>query len=264
MTDQPQNQLQVVNETPTEVAFGNSAQFEHSQRVAKMLSVSSMIPEIFRNNIPNTMIALEMANRIGATPLMVMQNLYIVHGKPSWSSTFIISAINACGRFGPLRFDVTGEGETLACIAWCNERKTGEKLAGPKITFEMAKAEGWVSKAGSKWKTMPELMIRYRAAAFFGRLYAPDILMGMHTVEEIDDFTLMSTPEQETRIENLLRTCSYDDQRKRTVEFKLNNGMSQGEAYKIISELTEAQLDPITQGGNYSQGDISDKVKSIT
>ena len=51
----------------------------------------------------------------------------------------------------------------------------------------MANAEGWVSKAGSKWKTMPELMMRYRAAAFFGRLYAPEITMGMHSVEEVVD-----------------------------------------------------------------------------
>jgi len=51
----------------------------------------------------------------------------------------------------------------------------------------MAAAEGWATKAGSKWKTMPELMLRYRAAAFFGRLYAPDILMGMQTAEEAVD-----------------------------------------------------------------------------
>lgn len=53
--------------------------------------------------------------------------------------------------------------------------------------MEMAKAEGWVGKSGSKWKTMPELMIRYRAAAFWGRLYVPEIMMGMHTMEEIED-----------------------------------------------------------------------------
>jgi hypothetical protein len=55
----------------------------------------------------------------------------------------------------------------------------------------MAKAEGWLTKTGSKWITMPELMLKYRAAAFFGRLYAPEVLMGMQTSEEVIDITPM-------------------------------------------------------------------------
>jgi hypothetical protein len=34
---------------------------------------------------------------------------------------------------------------------------------------------------------MPELMLRYRSAAFFARLYAPDITLGMQTAEEVED-----------------------------------------------------------------------------
>jgi hypothetical protein len=97
------NQLVKIEQQQTEVqtTFGDSASFEHAQRVAKMLSSSNLIPKEYQGNIQNTMIALEMANRIGATPLMVMQNLYIIHGKPSWSSSFIIAAINACKKFSP-------------------------------------------------------------------------------------------------------------------------------------------------------------------
>lgn len=170
----------------TESAFSLKT-FDHAQRVAKMLSSSTLIPKEYQGNIQNTMIALEMANRIGASPLMVMQNLYIVNGKPGWSSTFIISAINSCGRFEPLRFDLTGFGDTMKCIAWTLIKGKEDRVEGPAITMEMAKAEGWLAKNGSKWKTMPELMIRYRAAAFFGRLYAPEILMGMQTMEEVID-----------------------------------------------------------------------------
>lgn len=168
-------------------SFGDSASFEHAQRVAKMLSSSNLIPKEYQGNVQNTMIALEMATRIGASPLMVMQNLYIVHGKPSWSSSFIIAAINSCKKFSPLRFDVSGEGEQRGCMAWAYDLATNDKLEGPRVTMEMAKKEGWVNKAGSKWQTMPELMLRYRAAAFFGRLYAPEILMGMQTAEEATD-----------------------------------------------------------------------------
>lgn len=180
-----ENQTEV--ERVPEVSSFSIATFDHAQRVAKMLSSSSLIPKEFQGNIQNTMIALEIANRIGASPLMVMQNLYIVHGKPSWSSTFIIAALNSCKRFSPLRFELSGDGDSMECFAWAYELETKDKIVGPTVTMKMAKAEGWVDKNGSKWKTMPTLMIRYRAAAFFGRLYAPEILMGMHSQDEVID-----------------------------------------------------------------------------
>jgi hypothetical protein len=204
------NKLSEIKETGLNV-FSSAENFELAQRIAKSLSASTLVPKEYQNNIPNTMIALEMASRIGASPLMVMQHLYIVHGKPSWSSSFLISAINTSGKFEPLRFDIkkgerkkftytiyTGFGQNrkpvqksielndLRCIAWTKD-KNGSKLESPEVTIEMALVEGWYDKEGSKWKTMPELMIRYRSAAFFSRLYCPEITMGMQTAEEVVD-----------------------------------------------------------------------------
>lgn len=183
------NTLQVISEPTIQNGFSDSASFEHAQRVAKMLSASNLIPEAYRNNIQNTMIALEMANRIGATPLMVMQNLHVIQGKPSWSSAFVIAAINSCKKFSPLRFVLKGKGDKMQCFARAKDLTTGKMVNGVMVTMVMAIAEGWVSKAGSKWKTMPELMIQYRAAAFFGRLYVPEIMMGMLTAEEVQDIS---------------------------------------------------------------------------
>lgn len=177
---------EIVRQIPNESSFSVQG-FEHAQRVAKMLASSNLIPANYQNNIQNTMIAMEMANRIGASPLMVMQNLNVIQGKPSWSSSFIIASLNSCKRFSPLRFEMGGEGEEYGCLAWAYDNSTKDKLQGPKVTWKMVKEEGWLAKSGSKWKTMPELMFRYRAAAFFGRLYAPDILMGMQTAEEVQD-----------------------------------------------------------------------------
>lgn len=181
------------------------ANFDHTQRVAKMLCTSDLVPKRYQGNIQNTMIALEMAGRIGAVPLMVMQHLYVVNGTPGWSSTFMIASINSCGRFNSLRYEMSGAQGSMdrQCIAWTVEKyiKIPENirtladayaanlpvLEGPPITMSMAKAEGWLDKAGSKWKTMPELMIRYRSAAFWTRLYAPEITMGLQTQEEVID-----------------------------------------------------------------------------
>jgi hypothetical protein len=193
--------------------FSNTQSFEHAQRIAKMLSSSNLVPTDYRGNMANTLVALEMANRVGASPLAVMQNMYVIEGRPSWSSSFIIAALNSCGRYEPLRFEVEDLGkkeitydvwegpkgqrqkrqakatiDDKACYAWTMD-KSGHRLEGPKITISMAVAEGWYTKPGSKWVTMPELMLRYRAAAFFGRLYAPELLMGMQTTEEVNDVT---------------------------------------------------------------------------
>lgn len=170
-----------ITETPAPLSS-----FETAQRQAKALSASDLVPAQYKGNVANTLVALEIANRIGASPLMVMQNLHIIHGRPSWSSTFVIAAINGSGKFTALRF-VGDLNKGIKAVA--TEKATGEPIEGPLVTMEMAKAEGWLNKAGSKWQTMPELMMRYRAAAFFGRLYAPEITMGMHSAEEVIDIT---------------------------------------------------------------------------
>ena len=166
--------------------FSSAESFELSQRIGTAISKSTIIPDTYKNNLSNTMIAMELAGRIGASPLMVMQHLYIVHGKPSFSSTFLIASINQSGRFSPLRFIVDGSGDDYGCIAWAKDRD-GERLESPRVTIGMAKKEGWYEKAGSKWKTMPEVMLRYRAATSFSRLYCPEITMGMQTREEVED-----------------------------------------------------------------------------
>lgn len=185
--------------------FADANVFAHAQRIANMLAQSDMVPKEYKGNIPNTMVALEMANRIGASPLAVMQNMNVIHGKPSWSSQFIIASINSCGRYKPLRFILSGEGDNRTCVAWTTDN-SGERLESPAVSVAMAKKEGWFSKTGSKWQTMPELMLRYRAAAFFGRLYAPELMMGMKTADEVEDITTtteITTVTAEPAIEEL-------------------------------------------------------------
>lgn len=228
----PESQMPIV--AP---GFGSLQGFELMQRAARLLSSSTLVPVAYRqtiekldrygnvkesrenpNALANSVVALNMAQRMGADPLMVMQNLYIVEGRPSWSSQWIIAAINGCGRFSPLRFDIqdlgdkevsytttswnNGQRETSTrtvtirdkvCVAWAVEKETGERLESPKVTIEMAVKEGWYTKSGSKWQTMEEVMLRYRTASFFGKLYAPELLMGLQSVEEAQDIIEATT-----------------------------------------------------------------------
>ena len=249
------NLAEVIQAMPTQApattALSNNGVFQVTNfneaiNAASFLSGSSLVPTDYRRWVPvknqygkamtnadgtpqlmenpnatsNCLIALNMANRMGYDPLMIMQNLYIIEGRPAWSSQFIIAAINACGKFDPLQFEIVNEGEkeieyvnsywengkklsakatvkleNLTCIAWTTDKK-GNRLQSDKISMEMAVKEGWYQKNGSKWQTMAGQMLRYRAAAFFGRIYAPEILMGIYAADEIRDFVDVTTEPQ--------------------------------------------------------------------
>ena len=230
-----------------EPGFKTLQGFELMQRQAKMFCDSTLVPPAYRsviekldfkgnvkssvenpNALANCMIALNIAYRMNADPLAVMQNLYVVEGRPSWSSQWIIAAINNCGRFSPLRFEITDLGEkvcdyttyswddstrqkvpktqkvkihNIRCVAWVVEKGSIDedgkpvKLTSSAITIEMAVNEGWYTKNGSKWQTMPDQMLRYRAASMFGKVYAPELLMGIPATDEVEDIVASQTME---------------------------------------------------------------------
>lgn len=169
--------------------FSAESAFVSAQRMAKALAASSLVPQVYRDNVPNCMIAMELASRIGVSVLAAMQNLDIITGKPSWSSKFLIATVNASGRFTPIRFEWAGQPgkDSWACRAVATDRESGERCEGPWITWTMAQKEGWTTKKGSKWQTMPELMFCYRSAAYWCRLYCPEISIGFQTSEEAED-----------------------------------------------------------------------------
>lgn len=169
------------------ITTAETAAFELVQRQAKMLASSTLIPKEFQGNMSNCAIGLNIAKRLGADPFMVLQNIDVIHGRPSFRATFLIAMVNASGRFSPIKFKLEGEAADRTCYAYATDKASGETVEGPVVSMAMAKAEGWSTKSGSKWLTMPELMLRYRSAAFFARLYAPDITLGMQTAEEVED-----------------------------------------------------------------------------
>lgn len=217
------NQLQTAN---TQIGLTNLSGFELAQRAAKMLCSSSLVPKEYQGagGMANCVIALNMAHRMQADPIMVMQNLVVVHGRPTWSSQFLIATFNSCGRFTAMRFEFFGEKGTddYGCRAVATEISTGEKLFGTDVTIGIAKSEGWFGRNGSKWKTMPDQMLRYRAASWFVRTVAPELSMGLHTQDEIIDITDYKdiTPKKSSgkSVDALLADTPADDPVVSTIE----------------------------------------------
>lgn len=224
------NEIANVN---TSINLFDKTQFETAQRVASMFSQSELVPDMYKAHpsvdangktivdtkaVANCIIALSMATRIQADPLMVMQNMIVIYGRPSWSSKFLIATVNTCGRFKPLKYRIGVDGmigkidyteyewderarkklpkvktfdgtkmENKYCVAYTTEKDDTTELTGTKIDLKTVIREGWYTKNGSKWQTMPDLMLRYRAASLWVSTYAPEISMGMRTVEENED-----------------------------------------------------------------------------
>ena len=176
--------------------YKNTDSFEFAQRQAKSLCESNLVPKSYQGQqgLPNCLVAIEMSKRMKLSPLTVMQNLNVIHGTPTWSAQFITSQILGCGRFTNFDYLVKGEGDTLEvqCVA---KRIEDQKLIkGTTVSMRMARLEGWTRN--SKYQSMPELMLRNRAATFFGRQYIPDLLLGVQTSEEVVDIQPLDvTPE---------------------------------------------------------------------
>lgn len=224
--------------TTTEGVFSLQG-FEHAQRVAKMLAESDLIPTAYRKRVDNCMIALEMANRSNTSPLIVMQNLHIIQGKPSWSSKYVIAMINSCGKYSQeLKYERSGEGDDYGVKAWTVSKKDGERVEGPKVTWKMVKEEGWLSKTGSKWKTMPELMFMYRSAAFFGSVHCPELTMGLHTQEEVIDITPVS-------VETVNNELQEAKERERVIKL-IEAAQTSAQLSKIEPDVPDSLLDMLT------------------
>lgn len=235
-----------------QVNLFDQQQFATAQRMSNLFASSMLVPDTYQiekikedlmkkknikeedaekqakqTAVANCMIAIDIATRIGASPLMVMQNLVIIYGRPSWSSKFLISTVNTCGRFEPLQFRFTEKGmlgkfnyteyqkewvpgqsggkgyyknnvvtrefdgtktPNIECVAYTTEKGGNAVLESSPISIRMAIDEGWYLKNGSKWQTMPKQMLMYRAASFWTSVYAPELSMGMRTTEEVQDF----------------------------------------------------------------------------
>lgn len=199
--------------------FGTSDNFKMAWQMSQALAQSTVVPNTFQNNPSNCLIAIEQSNRLGMSPFMVMQNLHIIQGKPSWSSKFLIAMINGSGKFDQeLQYDEKKDanGKPFSCLAWT--MKNGRRVEGMEVTMEMAEKEGWLSKNGSKWKTLPQLMLRYRAASFFASLNCPELTLGIYTKEEYEDndFKEYQTTEEvkenvERKVESEQATVPFDD-----------------------------------------------------
>lgn len=185
-----------IRSVPTQASgsdiFATPEIFEHAQRVAKVFSTSALVPDHLKKTPADALIAYGIARRLGEDPLVVMQNIYFVSGKPGWSVKYKIARANKAGVFSKqIKWTVTGEGEALVVKAYAT-LSDGEEVDA-EVSMKMAKAEGWTKN--SKYTTMPVHMLKWRSASMLIDLCAPEVMLGLPTVYEEATYEIKAAPD---------------------------------------------------------------------
>ena len=239
--------------------FGSLEKLAQFTKIAEQLAQSELIPATFRGKPADVLIALDYADRLGMNPLSVLQNIYIVSGRPAWSSTFYIATISTCGRFSGIDY-VEKTGPVIAKLGVPNmsckmvavDNRTGKRVEGAEISIQMALDEGWFSRNGSKWRTMPRQMLRYRSAAFFARAFCPEVTMGLYSADEVEDFaTPKPTPSTPVEVESVTdndpRTAMADELPDQSVIWQLHTAKNLDQLETIAGQLKGKLLDDVTR-----------------
>lgn len=227
--------------------FANQDSFNIGYKMAQILSASTIIPDTFKGNVGNVMIAIDLAQRIHTNPLMIMQNMSVIYGMPSFSAKFLIACINASGLFAtPLRYEFVSEQgkDDWGCYAYAID-KQGEVLKGSTVTIRQAKIKGWYDKKGSNWQADPEQMLRYRAATRFQNAYCPEITCGLAVKEDLEDgdYTEITANnvEQLSAEEKLAQAQQQEEQQANTQSLDMNNGENKEENKAANNSSSEEQ-----------------------
>ncbi|RKI44209.1 hypothetical protein D7V86_03885 [bacterium D16-51] len=246
VTEKKETRVAVKHDTDfSKGIFGSSDNWLMAGQMAQALSHSTIVPKDYQGNQANAMVAIEIANRLGTSPLLVMQNLHVIQGRPSWSAQFLIASVNASGKYDmELQYEEKQDkaGKPYSCKCWT--MRNGRRVDGIEITMDMARDEGWLGKTGSKWKTMSQVMLRYRAASFFARMNCPEMTLGFYTKEEVIDGDFKEYP-----IEEMKQDVEQEVKEKANSE-------------EFVEENTvEGQDAPKGEGAEESEGEIPDFAK---
>ena len=187
MTDQSTalTTLQPAQAQPGALAFlHDGAALDHRYRLAKAFSMSGMVPSHFQGKPEACLVAMLYAEQLGEHPMLLFQEMSVINGRPNTSSRFAISRANKSGLLqGPISWKSKGQGDALEVTATAVMRETGEVITAT-VTMKEAIADNWVKNP--KYKSIPEQMLRWRAATRLINLYMPEVLFGLGVREEAE------------------------------------------------------------------------------
>jgi hypothetical protein len=155
-------------------------------KFAEMVSRTDLIPKEFRGFPDRIVVGIQFGAEVGMSPMQSLQNIAVVNGRPSIYGDAALALVKSSSVCEDVIETVEGAG-TPDPIAVCVAIRKGKEPVTVRFSVSDAKRAGLWGKAGP-WTQYPRRMLQMRARGFALRDAFPDVLRGLVTAEEAQDY----------------------------------------------------------------------------
>ena len=160
--------------------------FTEARQFAEELSISSLVPKQYQGKPQDILVAMQWGHEVGLAPMQALQNIAVINGKPSVYGDAALALVQASSICEGIDEHIEGEG-TPNPVAVCIAKRKGRNPVIARFSVEDAKRAGLWGKQGP-WQSYPKRMLAMRARGFALRDAFPDVLKGLITAEEAQDY----------------------------------------------------------------------------
>jgi hypothetical protein len=153
---------------------------------SEMLSNSNMVPKAYQNKPQDILVCVQWGMEMGLAPMQALQNIAVINGKPSVYGDAMMALVQASAVCDDVEEYFENEG-TPNPVAVCVAKRKNRKPVVAKFSVEDAKRAGLWGKQGP-WSAYPKRMMQMRARGFALRDAFPDVLKGLISAEEAQDY----------------------------------------------------------------------------
>lgn len=153
------------------------------------LARTNFVPKNYRGNPNDILCAIQMGAELGLSPMLSLQNIAVINDRPSIYGDAMLAICKASPLCESIEEYLDGDQsqiETLTAICKVRRRGFKNEITG-SFSWEDAKKAGLATKAGA-WLSYPKRMLQMRARGFALRDAFPDLLNGLITREEANDY----------------------------------------------------------------------------
>jgi hypothetical protein len=234
------------------------ASFEDAFRFAKMVAASDFAPKDFRGKPESCLLAIQHGSEIGLSPMQSLQNIACINGRPAIWGDAALALCLASPVCDGIHETIEGDGDNMTAV--CNTSRKG-KDANVVSRFSVADAKkaGLWGKTGP-WSAYPRRMLQLRARGFALRDAFPDVLKGLVTAEEAQDYATPATdPEPKSAAAGITVTHP-----KRFSSTPADADEERADPFVVAQNAIEAERDIVKLDAMRSRVDARMKDKTFT
>ena len=153
---------------------------------AQMVAKSDFAPKDFKGKPESCLLAIQHGSEVGLSPMQSLQSIAVINGRPTIWGDAALALVQSSPACEYVREYIDGEGDKA--VAVCEVKRRGYP-APTEAHFSMADAKraGLAGKSGP-WTQYPSRMLALRARGFALRNAFADVLRGLVTAEEAQDY----------------------------------------------------------------------------